>query len=196
MQLKRILVSLLVVVLMLSATVIASASDDVIVTTSAPVETFVAAAVTNPAADDDGNLLAKAGDEIVVSITINNNPGATCIDFTLTYDVDALVPVKDAEGNVVVKGDVYELTQVVARDGLIGVASDYNSLTASNATGVVATVTFKVAEDFHGTAVIDFTAYASVKKSAKLNIAEKIVWPSCSIASVIAAPELIAISTA
>ena len=166
MQLKRILVSLLVVVLMLSATVVASASEDIILTTSNAVNTFDAAAATTPAADADGNLLANAGDEIVVSITINNNPGATCVDFKLLFDEAELVPVKDAEGNVVVKGDVYNLTQVTVKEGIISISSDYNSLTVSNATGVVATVTFKVAENFHGTATLDFIANGAVRKSA------------------------------
>jgi hypothetical protein len=89
MQLKRILVSLLVVVLMLSATVFASAEDTVVLTAGAA--TLGIEVGTTPASVE-GNLQAKPGDKIDVSITITNNPGVAKIQVSMAYDANFFAP--------------------------------------------------------------------------------------------------------
>lgn len=138
MQLKRILVSLLVAMMILSTAVVA---------VSAAGATFDIAVESNSAAD---------ADVIEVNVVIKNNPGVSKFQIVLEYGA-GLTPVTDAEGKVVVKtSDIYSFGNSVISGvsgidasvpGKITFLADPTNSTDISATGVIATLSFKVGED-------------------------------------------------
>ncbi len=152
MQLKKILVSLLVVVLMLSATILVAADD------SAADEAALGLAVEVSSAVESGdeNLLVKAGETIEVSITITNNPGVSVMQFYVNFNPEYLEPVVDANGKVVVEGDVFNFRPTASQDGVmlktdkIYFISDTSKIqTNVTKTGLVAKLSFKVKAGAH-----------------------------------------------
>lgn len=164
MQLKRILVSLLVVVLMLSATIIVSAEDLLVATNDATLDVEVG---TTPASES-GNLQAKPGDKIDVSITITNNPGVAKIQVSLIFDAEYFAPVVDAEGKVVTESGIFKFEDSVRgfngislTDKEVRFTSDLNNQTDITETGLVAkaSLTVKEAQKCAGTITVKVLAY-------------------------------------
>jgi hypothetical protein len=150
MQLKRILVSLLVVVLMLSATVFASAEDAVVLTAGAA--TLGIEVGTTPASVE-GNLQAKPGDKIDVSITITNNPGVAKIQVSMAYDANFFAPVVNDAGKAVTESGIFKFEDsvrgfngITSNDKEVRFTSDLNNNTDITATGLVAKASFTVKE--------------------------------------------------
>lgn len=164
MQLKRILVSLLVVVLMLSATVIVSAEDLLVATNDATLDIEVG---TTPASES-GNLQAKPGDKIDVSITITNNPGVAKIQVSLIFDAELFAPVVDADGKVVTESGIFKFEDSVRgfngisfTDKEVRFTSDLNNKTDITETGLVAkaSLTVKEAQKCIGAITVKVLAY-------------------------------------
>ena len=147
MQLKRILVSLLVVVLMLSATVFVSAEDVLLTANGATLDIEVG---TTPASES-GNLQAKPGDKIDVSITITNNPGVAKIQVSMAYDANFFAPVVNDNGKVVTESGIFkfedsvrEFDGITCNDKEVRFTSDLNNNTNITETGLVAKASFNV----------------------------------------------------
>ena len=83
MQLKRFVIACLVVILTVSALVVSTTAAD-----TDPLK--VAVEVSSSTAILNQPLTVKPGDEISVSVTIDQNPGINFMQFRLTYDSDAL----------------------------------------------------------------------------------------------------------
>ena len=83
MQLKRFVIACLVVILTVSALVVSTTAAD-----TDPLK--VAVEVSSSTAILNQPLTVKPGDEISVSVTIDQNPGINYMQFRLTYDSDAL----------------------------------------------------------------------------------------------------------
>ena len=138
MQLKRILVSLLVAMMILSmATVAVSAAD----------------ATFDIAVESD----SAAGAEVIeVNVVIKNNPGVSKFQIVLEYDAEALTPVTGADGKVVVTaGDIYSFGNSIISGvsgidasvpGKITFLADPTNSKDITATGVIATISFKVVD--------------------------------------------------
>ncbi len=172
MQLKRFLVSLLIAMMIISAAVVSISADDML-TTSAPAS-FDVALETN--VDD-----IKAGDTVEFSIVIKNNPGVALLQMELAYDSNAITPIVDANGAVVVESDIYSFENTVLnKSGIILVDNGANSRiimmsdtvnkTDISATGVVAKLSFKVNENFGKTVCVASVKLDSVETfNAKLD---------------------------
>ena len=167
MQLKRILVSLLVVIMMLSLSVVAVSADEVFTTTAATT-TLDLAVGTTPAADE-GVVTVKPGDTIDVTITINNNPGIVALSYKLQYDVEALAPVTDADGNVVYESAILTYTDkgISAVPGEIYLISDLKNTNNIDATGTIFTISFTVIEEAVCSSVIELADVKAYNTSNK-----------------------------
>ncbi len=160
MQLKRFVIACLVVILTVSALVVSTTAAD-----TDPLK--VAVEVSSSTAILNQPLTVKPGDEISVSVTIDQNPGINFMQFRLTYDCDALT-LKNA--TTAVEGKNYSLitdyeheaTPIFSKAQLQSYQSDgigyvYFCTTAnpftekdSDLTGLLFKVTFVVSDTFDG----------------------------------------------
>ena len=200
MQLKKILVSLLVAIMILSTAVIGASAAEA-VTTSAK-STFDIAVETKTTADAEGNVAAKAGDTVEVSVVIKNNPGVALLQFVLKYDDKTLTPVKGSDGKVAIESGIYSFKDSVLASangidtsvsGSIRVTADLNNKIDIKETGTVLKLSFKIGDKFDGTTKVEvvdeyaFTAnYAQVAVvKAPLNMvvhsfgAAQVTAPTC-----------------
>ena len=177
MQLKKILVSLLVAIMILSTAVIGVSAADA-VTTSANA-TFDIAVETKTAADAEGNVAAKAGDTVEVSVVIKNNPGVALLQFTLKYDAETLTPVKGSDGKVAIESGIYKFQDSVlglngidtSVDGAIRMTADLSNKTDITETGAMLKLSFKIGDKFDGTTKVEVVdEYAFNSKYASVTV--------------------------
>lgn len=146
MQLKRILVSLLVAMMILSTAVVAVSAEDTVTSATATLDIAVEASTAD----------VEAGDVVEVNVVIKNNPGVRCVLFTLAWDADHVTPVTGADGKVVVAtSDIYSFDDsVLDYNGVminaedIKFVSDIGNKENITATGTIATLSFKVNDDY------------------------------------------------
>lgn len=177
MQLKKILVSLLVAIMILSTAVIGVSAADA-VTTSAKT-TFDIAVETKTTADAEGNVAAKAGDTVEVSVVIKNNPGVALLQFTLKYDAETLTPVKGSDGKVAIESGIYKFQDSVlglngidtSVDGAIRLTADLSNKTDITETGAMLKLSFKIGDKFDGTTKVEVVdEYAFNSKYASVTV--------------------------
>lgn len=177
MQLKKILVSLLVAIMILSTAVIGASAAEA-VTTSAKT-TFDIAVETKTTADAEGNVAAKAGDTVEVSVVIKNNPGVALLQFTLKYDAETLTPVKGSDGKVAIESGIYKFQDSVlglngidtSVDGAIRLTADLSNKTDITETGAMLKLSFKIGDKFDGTTKVEVVdEYAFNSKYASVTV--------------------------
>ena len=92
MKIKRIITMLLTVALLLTFTVVVASANDSAMKFALNVES----------ADAEGNVFVDANGTVKVSVAVTQNPGASCLQFTVNYDADALT-LKTEGGKVLVE---------------------------------------------------------------------------------------------
>ncbi len=163
MQPKRIITLLLVVVLTFICGVTSVAAQD-----NAAETLEIAVEATSSTAVMSEPLCVKAGETLDVSVAIKANPGVTVLNIALNYDVNALTPKTDAEGNLEVKYGKFfadfEQVKFNPETGVVeylGRVADYTSFNPQvvTETGNLFTVTFTVKEDYHGDSPLTLSGY-------------------------------------
>lgn len=178
MQLKKILVSLLVAIMIISTAVVGVSAAEAVTTSANATLDF--AVETKTTADAEGNVAAKAGDTVEVSVVIKNNPGVALLQFTLKYDEKALTPVKGSNGEIALESGIYSFKDsVLNRNGIdtsvagsIKLTADLNNKIDIDKTGVVLKLSFKIGEKFDGTTkveVVDDNAFNSNYNKVAVN---------------------------
>jgi hypothetical protein len=135
---------------------------------------------TKTTADAEGNVAAKAGDTVEVSVVIKNNPGVALLQFTLKYDEKALTPVKGSNGEIALESGIYSFKDsVLNRNGIdtsvagsIKLTADLNNKIDIDKTGVVLKLSFKIGEKFDGATkveVVDDNAFNSNYNKVAVN---------------------------
>lgn len=152
MQPKRIITLLLVVVLTFICGVTSVAAQD-----NAAKTLDIAVEATSSTAVVSEPVCVKAGETVDVSVAIKANPGVTVVNFALNYDVKALTPKTDADGNLEVKLNKLFVAESIlnfdAENGVItylGGAEDWTNAQNVTTTGALFTLTFTVNKDYHG----------------------------------------------
>jgi len=163
MQPKKIITLLLVVVLTFICGVTSVAAQN-----NAAETLDIAVEATSSTAILTEPVSVSAGATVDVSVAIKANPGVTVVNLALNYDVKALTPKTDADGNLVVKLNnflpVEKIVSFDAENGVIeyqGGSEDWTNPNAQNvtATGALFTVTFTVKEAFHGETALTLSEY-------------------------------------
>ena len=158
MQPKRIITLLLVVALtFICATANIFAADAKEFALAVEVESS-AAVLKEP------TVTVKPGATLDVSVAITANPGVKMLKFAVNYDAKALTLKVDANGKpVVTSGKLFgnATESVYLENGKIWYTVDARELTSDvKATAKLITLTFTVAENFHGETSVTLSDYA------------------------------------
>lgn len=165
MQLKKIFVSLLVVIMILSTVVIGAMATD-----TAANDVFEISVAVSATETKDGSMFAVPGDTFEVNVTIENNPGAAFVQFTVKYDAEFVKPVVDAKGVVVYESEdnqnVYFYDVVNARNAgeIVFISHLDPDALPCDEIGALATLQFEVVKSAEGDteiSVVNAKAYPS-----------------------------------